>query len=72
MIAIKIEFFASQVSFGPLKLKFLWFFSSYLYTELWDIEVLKSRFRSKCWYLPLKFAPEAVGDEIGLGFPESI
>jgi hypothetical protein len=34
-----------------------------LYTELRDLEVLKSRFRPKCGYLPLKIAPEAVGDE---------
>ncbi len=53
--------FPSQ--FWPLKIKISQFFSSYLYTKLCDLEVLKIRFRPKCLYLPLKFVPEAVSDE---------
>ncbi len=44
----KNEIFPFRVYFDPLKLRFIKFFSPYLYTELRDLEVLKNRFRPKC------------------------
>ncbi len=63
MIATKIGFFAFRVHFDPLKLRFsqLLFYPSY--TKLYDLNILYYKYRSKCWYLPLKKALEAVGDE---------
>ncbi len=57
-----IFFFPS--SFWPLKITiFPTFILSFFYTKLSDPNVLYFRHRSKCWYLPLKIAPEAFGDE---------
>ncbi len=63
MIATKIGFFAFRVHFGPLKLRYsqLLFYTFLLKIEC--LHVLYYRYRSKCWYLFLKTALEAVGDE---------
>ncbi len=53
MIATKIGFFAFRVHFDLLK----------FYTKLYDLNVLFYKYKSECWYLPLKTALEAVGDE---------
>ncbi len=54
-------FYCFPSQFWPLKIKISPIFS-YLYTELCDLEVLRNRFRPQFWYLPLKIAPETVGD----------
>ena len=63
MIATKIGLFAFRVHFGPLKLRYsqLLFYTFLLKIE--KSECFFFKYRSKCWYLFLKTALEAVGDE---------
>ncbi len=63
MIATKIRLFAFRVHFDLLKLKFSWLLYDLFYTKLYDLNVLYYRYRSECWYLPLKTALEGIGDE---------
>ncbi len=63
MIATKIGFFAFRVHFGPLKLRYSQLLFYTFYTKLKDLNVLYYIYRSKCWYLFLKTALEAIGDK---------
>ncbi len=56
--------FCFPSAFWPLKIKIFTTFILYFFTQkLKDLNVLYYRYRSKCWYLFLKTALEAVGDE---------
>ncbi len=63
MIATKIGFFCFPSAFGPLKIKMFSTFILYFFTQNSKILMFYIRYRSKCWYLFLKTALEAVGDE---------
>ena len=63
MIATKIGFFAFRVHFGPLKLRYSQLLYYTYLLKLKDLNVLYYKYRSKCWYLSLKMALKAVGDE---------
>ncbi len=58
MNATKIGFFAFRVHFDHLKLRF----SQLLFYPFLH-KIVRSRYRSEWWYLPLEMALEAVGDK---------